>query len=251
MKIAKLHNKGEIFHSIQGEGINVGLPSVFVRSSFCNLHCVWCDTDYTWNWLGTDFMHRRSQLPGYQKYKPEDQVIDLSVEEVVNAIIQYSSKNVVITGGEPMLHQEDWVEMMGLLRLKDRSYTFEVETNGTISPTPEFDQAINQYNVSPKLENSENSQRLRENPQALSLFAQSSKAYFKFVVATVLDDIIEILNFQDRYSISNNKILLMPEATSVSSMTDKQLDIVNLCLNHGFRYTDRLHIRVFGEKRGT
>ena len=68
MKLAKFGKGPEVFASIQGEGRNQGLFSVFVRTSLCNLHCVWCDTDYTWNWIGTRFAHVRDSEPGYSKF---------------------------------------------------------------------------------------------------------------------------------------------------------------------------------------
>ena len=78
MKLARLPDgRPEIFHTLQGEGRNTGLASVFIRSSLCNLHCRWCYTDYTWNLEGTNFAHDRDSDPSYKKYRREDQIIDL------------------------------------------------------------------------------------------------------------------------------------------------------------------------------
>jgi 7-carboxy-7-deazaguanine synthase len=75
----------EIFHSIQGEGSLVGVPSVFVRTSGCNLRCVWCDTPYTsWHAEGDDW----------------------TLERIWAAVEAYPARHVVVTGGEPMIARE-------------------------------------------------------------------------------------------------------------------------------------------------
>ena len=121
MKLAKLSGGPEIFHSVQGEGPSSGLPSVFVRSSLCNLHCVWCDTDYTWNWVGTRFRHERDADPSYRKYEKRHQIVELSPQEVVDGVIAYPCRNVVLTGGEPLIQQDDFRQVMTALRATSQS----------------------------------------------------------------------------------------------------------------------------------
>ncbi len=249
MKIARLNGKGEIFHSLQGEGRSLGVPSVFIRASLCNLHCIWCDTDYTWNWTGTPFKHQRDTQPGYQKFRKEDQIIDLSPAEIVTEVHQYPSRNIVLTGGEPMLHQADWIQIIDGLRALDPSYTVEIETNGTILPEAELDARLTHYNVSPKLANSANPDHLRERPEVLKFYAASPKAYFKFVISQEAD-LAEVLALQKKYGIPSRRIYLMPQGTSVADLNARQMMLVEICQQHGFNYTDRLHIRLFGEKRG-
>ena len=89
MRIAADGDRPEIFHSIQGEGRSAGRPSIFLRCSLCNLHCIWCDTDYTWNWIGTEFRHVRDNQPGYSKFRKQDQIVDLSADEVVARVAQF------------------------------------------------------------------------------------------------------------------------------------------------------------------
>lgn len=249
MKIAQLNGKGEIFHSLQGEGRSLGVPSVFIRSSLCNLHCTWCDTDYTWNWTGTPFKHRRDSQPGYQKFRKEDQIIELTPAEIVSEVSQYPSRNIVLTGGEPMLHQDDWIQIIDGLRAIDSSYTVEIETNGTLLPEPELDARLTQYNVSPKLTNSANPDHLRERPEVLKFYAANPKAYFKFVISQEAD-LAEVLALQERYAIPSRRIYLMPCGTSVADLNARQMLLVETCQRYGFNFTDRLHIRLFGEKRG-
>ena len=92
MKLARLPGgEPEIFHTVQGEGRNTGLPSVFIRSSLCNLHCWWCDTDYTWNWEGTPFAHDRDREPGYAKYRREEQILEMPWDEIAEKAAEFGA----------------------------------------------------------------------------------------------------------------------------------------------------------------
>ena len=247
--MARLNGRPEIFHSIQGEGKSIGVPSVFVRTSLCNLHCIWCDTDYTWNWVGTRFPHVHDALPGYRKFQKKEWIEECSVQSIAEEVAAFPCKNVILTGGEPMLQQAGLAALMRVLRSLSIDYRFETETNGTLKPTPEFDAAIDQYNVSPKLANSNNSQKLRERPAVLRFFAQSEKANFKFVLATPTD-LEEVLRLMAAYQIPAEKIWLMPEATERQTLQEKREWLVDICKNYGFRYSDRLHVQIWGSKKG-
>lgn len=249
VKLARLNGRPEIFHSIQGEGRSIGVPSVFVRTSLCNLHCIWCDTDYTWNWKGTRFEHVKDSQPGYQKFDKKQWIVECGIAEVAETVLQFNCSNVILTGGEPMLQQPVLTELMRLLRGRLSTIRFEVETNGTLLPTPEFDAAINQYNVSPKLENSNNPLKLREKPTALRFFSASSSANFKFVIAEK-KDLDEVLDLKRQYAIASDKIWLMPEGTSAAALAKRRKWLVEICKEHGFRYSDRLHVQIWGSKKG-
>jgi organic radical activating enzyme len=249
MKIAKLNDGPEIFYTIQGEGKNLGRPSIFVRSSLCNLHCIWCDTDYTWNWEGTRFAHVKDADPAYKKFRMEDQIVEMEVSEIAEEVMKYPCKNLVLTGGEPMMQQEDWVKLMEILRSRDENYFFEVETNGTKLPTPAFDKYIDQYNVSPKLANSGNKKSLREKADVYAYFAEKQKAVFKFV-QTKEADLEETLALIQQFHIPPHRVYMMPEGTSPASLQAKQQWLVEICKQHGFNYTDRLHVHIYGAKRG-
>lgn len=246
LKIARPDARPEVFYSIQGEGKNLGQPSIFVRTSLCNLHCIWCDTDYTWNWKGTRFAHVRDAEPGYEKFDIRKVVAELPVDEVAELVRQYPCKNIVLTGGEPMMQQEG---LLALMETLGEGYWFEVETNGTIIPEPAFDARIGQYNVSPKLANSNNPKKLREKPKAYRFFAGSPKAVFKFVIAGQ-GDMEEVLRLIERYDIPVHQVYLMPEGTSGNSLMEKQQWLVEVCKKYGFHLTSRLHILIYGNKRG-
>ncbi|OGQ05789.1 MAG: 7-carboxy-7-deazaguanine synthase QueE [Deltaproteobacteria bacterium RIFCSPLOWO2_01_44_7] len=232
MKIAKFNGQPEIYYSIQGEGKNSGRPSVFVRLSHCNLSCIWCDTPYTWNW---------------EKFKMREEMMEMPVQEVASEIKKYSCKHVVLTGGEPMLQQKELIEFMRFLTGKN--YFFEVETNATLIPTPEFNLFVNQYNCSPKLANSENSLNLREEKGALEFFSKSPKAFFKFVIVFP-QDLQEVCQLTDRYKIPKEKIYLMSEGTTSEELKERQRWLAGLCKETGFLLTDRLQIHIHGPKRG-
>lgn len=249
LKLARLNGRPEVFYSIQGEGKSLGWPSIFVRTSLCNLHCVWCDTDYTWNWKGTRFPHRNDARPGYRKFDKKDWIAECTVDEVAALVADFPCHNVILTGGEPMIQQPALTDLMAVLREKSTHYRFEVETNGTLLPSEAFDAAIDQYNVSPKLENSGNGRKLRERPAAYRFFAASPKANFKFVVADPAD-LEEVLGLIDRFGIAPEKVWLMPEGSTRQTLARRRKWLVDICKDYGFRYTDRLHVQIWGSKKG-
>jgi len=249
LKLAQFHDGPEIFHSIQGEGVSLGVPSIFIRSSLCNLHCQWCDTDYTWNWENTPWPHERDAEPGYQKFNPADHILEISPEEVAQRVTAYPCQNIILTGGEPLLQQPAWIDLLKHLRNIDSDYRFEVETNGTLKPSAEFDALISQYNVSPKLSNSGNTRELRIAPTALAFFATSEKTWFKFVIAAP-SDLEEVTALIKEHNLPKNRILLMPEGRTEQVLQQRRLWLADICRDQGFRYSDRLHIQLWGSKRG-
>ncbi len=244
LKLAVLNGKPEIFHTLQGEGVSMGVPAIFVRSSLCNLHCTWCDTDYTWNWEGTPWPHENGQ-----KYKKSEYLLETRIEDVSAEVQQYPCKNLILTGGEPLLQQAGWLALIKHLRAIDPVYRFEIETNGTQLPTPEMAEALDQINVSAKLSNSGNDAKLRDNAKAMTFFAQSDKAWFKFVIQDP-KNLAEIQKLEKKYSIPRERILLMPEGRTKEVLQQHRLWLADLCCDHGYRFSDRLHIQLWGSKRG-
>jgi organic radical activating enzyme len=249
MKLARLGEGPEIFHTLQGEGPSAGLPAVFIRASRCNLHCVWCDTDHTWNFEGTPWPHEKDATPGYAKHRKSEATIELTPAAAADLILSYHCPRVVITGGEPLLQENDFLEMITHIRAHQSDCVFEVETNGTRTPSPAFAEAVDQFNVSPKLSNSGVKKSLRLVPDTLRFFASSPKSWFKFVIACMAD-LDEVLALQNEFSIPASRILLMPEGRTAAELDTTAADIAELCRTHGFRFCDRLHIRLWGDKRG-
>ena len=249
MKLARLDDGPEIFHTLQGEGPSAGSPAVFIRASRCNLHCVWCDTDHTWNFEGTPWPHRKDPLPGYAKHRKAEATIEVAPAEAADIILSHQCPRVVITGGEPLLQEPAFLEMIDRIRDSVPGTVFEVETNGTLVPGAAFAAAVNQFNVSPKLANSGVAESLRIRPDALRHFASLPHAWFKFVIASPTD-LGEIQSLRARYQIPGERILLMPEGRSADELDRNAARIAAICRDLGFRFCDRLHVRLWGDRRG-
>jgi len=231
----------EIFASLQGEGPSMGLPVAFVRLSRCNLACTWCDTAYTWRFEGDNRPHR----DGIAFERKANQVT-LSPQETAERIAALGQKRLVITGGEPLLQAGALAEM--LAHLPDISV--EIETNGTVAPPARLDVRVDQYNVSPKLSHSGNPADLALIPERLDAWAADSRAFMKFVIASP-EDVDEVLELQRRYRFRGGQVFLMAEGTSTAAQRERQAWLSELCLEHGFRMSDRLHIHLYGDTRGT
>ena len=224
----------EIFFSIQGEGVHAGTPSVFLRTYYCNLTCTWCDTKYTW--LG------QSEAKVGIDYEL------LTVDQVRSKLTSYDCKHLVITGGEPLLHRH----ALGALvpHLKEMGFFIEIETNGTIEPTGKLLECVDCFNVSPKTYNSLVAEHIRYRPRVLATFAESRKAWFKFVVCQP-QDLTEVEDLVAQNSLPRDHVLLMPEGTDATALSSRGEWLVKMCKANGFRYTPRLQILLFGNKRGT
>ncbi len=224
----------EIFYSIQGEGIHAGVPAVFLRTFLCNLTCGWCDTKYTWQ-------NQDNAIEGIN-------YDSLTQEEIITEIKRYGSKHLVVTGGEPLIHQ---AELSPILEaLKADSFFIEVETNASITPLPNLLTIIDQFNASPKLSNSGVlvGSRLRYN--SLQALASSGKTWFKFVICNQ-DDLKELEEVITTFGLPRNRIILMPEGTDPETLTQRSCWIVDICKKKGFRFGPRLQITLFGDKRRT
>jgi len=149
----------EIFHSIEGEGIEVGRPEIFVRLAKCNLKCTWCDTKYSWN-----------------------DGKEMSVNETLNEIAKYPCKSVSITGGEPLLQKEELVVL--IQQLKKSSYWIQINTNGTILDKKIFE-SVDLVSMDCKCPSSGTKSELDVLKKTKDLFA--SKSQFKFIISNEED----------------------------------------------------------------
>jgi len=231
----------EIFASLQGEGPSAGVPVGFVRLSRCNLACTWCDTAYTWRFEGDNRPHRDGIV-----FDRRANQVTLSPAEVAARIAALGQNRLVITGGEPLLQAGALAEM--LEHLPD--IAVEIETNGTIAPPVRLDIRVDQYNVSPKLAHSGNPGDLALIPERLDAWAADPRAFLKFVIAAP-EDVAEVLELQRRYRFRPERVFLMAEGTDSAAQRERQAWLSDLCLKHGFRMSDRLHIHLYGDTRGT
>lgn len=226
----------EIFHSIQGEGELTGVPSVFVRTSGCNLRCTWCDTPYaSWN--------------------PEGE--QLEVEEIVARVAAFPARHAVLTGGEPMI-APGIRELAATLQARGMHIT--IETAATIPPEGI---ACDLASMSPKLRNSspgdrlgaawrEKHESLRWQPAVVAAWMASHNYQLKFVVASP-DDLAEVESMLSELPVRPppSKVLLMPEGVDAGKLHERGSWLAEQCKTHGYRFCPRLHIELFGNRRGT
>lgn len=228
-------NVSELFYSIQGEGKLVGVPSVFVRASGCNLRCAWCDTPYA-SW--------------------DPQGDDLPLDEIVRRVAAFGARHVVLTGGEPMIMPE--IKPLAAA-LREREHHVTIETAATVFKPVVLDLA----SLSPKLSNSTPWQheggrfaaaheRQRLNVPVIQRFINAAPDFqLKFVVATEvdLDEIGQILAQLRGWRPED--VLLMPEGTDVATLASRAGWISDVCKRTGYRYCPRLHVELYGNARGT
>ncbi|MDR2856234.1 MAG: 7-carboxy-7-deazaguanine synthase QueE [Novosphingobium sp.] len=235
----------EIFASLQGEGVSAGRPSVFVRLSRCNLACVWCDTAYTWRFIGDNRPHRDNCA-----YERAANQVTLSEQDTAARIAALGGHRLVVTGGEPLLQAPALARMIAALPARSPAMHIEIETNGTVAPPPALDALVQQYNVSPKLAHSGNPAELALPAERLAHWAAEPRAFFKFVIAEPAD-IAEVLSLAATHAIAHTRIFLMPEGRDSETLRARSRWLAQVCPDHGFNFTDRLHIHLFGDTRGT
>ncbi|MFN8707429.1 MAG: 7-carboxy-7-deazaguanine synthase QueE [Planctomyces sp.] len=221
----------ETFESVQGEGPWAGTPSLFLRTSGCNLRCWFCDTPYTsWAPEGTQW----------------------SLDELTERVGASPASHVVVTGGEPML-PEDIVQLTRRIRSLDRTIT--IETAGTIDREVECDL----MSISPKMKNSvpndpawrDRHNRERHQPNVIRSLVNRYSAILKFVVDQT-EDIAEIKEYLLEFpEIPPDRIWLMPQARTREQLSEKSDWVSRSAEENGFRYSSRLHIERFGNQRGT
>lgn len=231
----------EIFAALQGEGASAGRPCAFIRLSRCNLACVWCDTAYTWRFTGDNRPHRDATA-----FERADNQVVLSEEEAAARIAALGQPRLVITGGEPLLQGAALARIAALLP----GMAIEIETNGTVAPHPALDALASQYNVSPKLAHSGNPAELAQIPERLSAWAADPRAWFKFVIAAP-EDLGEVLALAETHGIAPARVFLMPEGRDSETLRLRERWLSRLCAQHGFNLSDRLHIHLHGDTRGT
>lgn len=219
----------ELFYSLQGEGRLAGVPSIFIRVAGCPLRCSWCDTQYAWD-------------PAAGR--------EMTSEQVLEAIGDYPTRYVVLTGGEPMAH-EGVSELAAAIR--DKGYHLTIETAGICFVEGV---AADLMSISPKLSNS----RLKGaeegesvHPLNLDVLRKLMAAYdcqFKFVVdrPNDLDEIAETLDKLDGVSLYN--VWLMPQATQTDEYLEKSRWLAEYCKQTGFSFSPRLQVMLWGGQRG-
>jgi len=218
----------ELFYSLQGEGALVGVPSVFIRASGCNLRCAWCDTPYT-------------------SWQPEG--VEMELDRILDEVKAHPARHAVVTGGEPMIAPEivPLTERLGALGLH-----VTVETAGTVFQ-PVF---CDLMSISPKLANSvpdgrwaAQHDRVRIQQDVLCELMSRYAYQLKFVVERP-QDLDEIRGLIERLRAARDRVILMPEGVEAERLHERSLWLAEICKDEGFRFSPRLHVDLWGNRRG-
>jgi 7-carboxy-7-deazaguanine synthase len=218
----------ELFYSIQGEGALVGVPSVFIRTSGCNLRCAWCDTPYT-------------------SWQPEG--VEMDLDRILDEVKAHPARHAVVTGGEPMIAPEvvPLTERLGAMGLH-----VTVETAGTVFQ-PVF---CDLMSISPKLANSTPNDRaaaqhdrLRIQPSVMQELMGRYSYQLKFVVQRP-QDMDEIRALVEQLHAPRECVILMPEGTDAAQLRERSMWVAEICKDEGFRFSPRLHVDIWGNQRG-
>lgn len=227
----------ETFTSRQGEGRLAGTNSFFIRTSGCNLRCWFCDTPYA-------------------SWQPEGDW--MTIDRLVDAAKSSGCDHVVLTGGEPLLPMSV-VELVR--RLRDVPLHVTIETAGTLFR----DAFADLVSISPKLagsgpkadspDDSPREHRRHEasrwRPQAIrQLIANSQDYQLKFVVDDA-NDFKDAVRAASEIGVAPQNVWIMPQGTSETELDARAKWIIPLCDDHGYQFCDRMHIRWYGNRRGT
>ena len=218
----------ELFYSIQGEGSLVGAPSFFIRTSGCNLRCSWCDTPYT-------------------SWQPEG--VEMPLDRILDEALAHPCRHVVVTGGEPMIAPE----IVPLTeKLRDAGLHITVETAGTVFQPV----ACDLMSISPKLSNSTpegpfaaQHERVRIQMQVLAEVVARYDYQLKFVIEKPTD-VGEVRDLVSALGSAPGRVILMPEGTDPERLRERSLWLVEVCKDEGFRFSPRLHVDLYGNRRG-
>jgi 7-carboxy-7-deazaguanine synthase len=223
--------------TVQGEGPSAGRRCAFLRLGGCNLACRWCDTPYTWDWDGV--------ADGGTAYDPKVELRAVPVADVLTRLLAYDVDLTVISGGEPLNQQ---VRLGSLVRsLIAAGGGVEIETNGTRVPLPQFASSGVRFNVSPKLSHSGDPENRRIVPDALRAFTDVPGTAFKFVCRNAAD-LDEVRALADRFDL--RPVWIMPEGRTAAEISRHLADIGDSAVSLGWNITTRLHVAVWGDKRG-
>lgn len=230
----------EIYQSLQGEGLLAGTPSVFVRTSGCNLRCHWCDTPFT-------------------SWQPTGDSMD--VDDIVAAVDCLGRRHVVVTGGEPLLSGET----LGLCReLRRRGHHVTIETAGTVLTAPPGVAPIaDLMSISPKLASSgpppdtpagwaARHASARRRDDVLEALMSGGPWQLKFVIDSP-DDLDEAEGWISSLGgrVAGGAVFMMPQGVTADDLSRTTAWLSAACESRGYRLAHRHHVDWFGHRRGT
>jgi len=225
----------------------MGRRSVFLRLSGCNLMCGGQGTQFdgelhngaTWR-CDTVEVWMKGQAKPFEEVLPAECMTALQ-----------NGARLIITGGEPLMHQETLVPYLRWLRQElQKNFVVEVETNGTVMPSNGMMSNVNLWNCSPKLSNSGNVKEVRCRPDVISrLSGQYQNAIFKFVVSRE-EDWEEIEQDYLPHILDREQVWLMPAGENRELLEQNKQKTVALALAQHVNFCDRLHIEIWNQKTG-
>jgi len=223
------------FQTIQGEGVSTGVPAAFLRLTDCTLNCVFCDSSSVWK---------------YGNLYSFDELFQMMEESGLIEQLR-SGVHLVLTGGSPLRSQTQLYDF--LIEFNER-YDFspftEIENECTLIPSKGIMALIDQWNNSPKLENSENKKKARYKPEIISLLSQLSNSWFKFVISKE-DDWEEIeKDFINPGLIKREQIILMPEGDTREKLALTQEMAASIAIREMVRFCNREHVILYNKKTG-
>lgn len=236
----------EVFRSIQGEGVDIGTPTIFVRFSGCNLACTWCDTTYA--------------------SRPENKFYEASLEVLLKQITDFApTASVTFTGGEPFIQDTEELDKL-IFELKGRGFHINIETNGVLLPELTHGDLVNRFSVSPKLASSGNANGIAIGTLKKYLANYPNTMFLKFVIGdeTDFEQMLTVLaNTGTKEELKNVPIVVQPNvnyATAVSIEKQSQgfRDLLDMLLmgghalevkDYGIRIIPQFHKYIWANKR--
>ncbi|HTM57782.1 MAG TPA: 7-carboxy-7-deazaguanine synthase QueE [Candidatus Udaeobacter sp.] len=212
----------ELFLSIQGEGPSAGTPAQFLRLQGCDVGCHWCDTRYSWRAEGGEARELGDLFRALDQLGP--------------------APLLVVTGGEPC-EAPDLGELLD--RALERWPRIEVETSGLLPP-PRSHPRLG-YNVSPKLPSA--TPRWAETWAHAGAWLEEPGATFKIVVGDDPDP-ADALSLIAEHGLPASRVMLMPQGMTEAELRPRAARLAEICKRHGFRLSPRLHVWLWGARRG-
>lgn len=219
--------------TLQGEGPHAGRLVKFIRLGGCNLSCTWCDTPYTWD----------SSRFNIKAENPMTRITD-----IVDRLGECHT--VVISGGEPLMHQSKlaWSELLNALA--ERGIYVHVETNGTLLPNDITRCHVEHYSISPKLPNA-GTHKPSQNPALAQGWSDVPGAKVVKFVCRDLADAVAGVYLADSNGFGRHTVWLMPEGRTPEELAGRWPVVADAAVKLGVNATHRLHVLAWGDTKGT